>query len=474
MVSALMLLGPFSFFSTLLFRPAVLTAYASGDPLLLTPVSSAQATIAAMLFAGIACLTVLPRIPRCAVRVLLVVTVVAACGLAGVITFVHALAVPIVASVVLGVVGIIQIYLFAHYNSLDTTGTLLGTGLSLAIAAVLSHLLFSVTAIHAFGNACLALLAVASSVLILQQKDRGSSGQSGCSTEEVASLGTILRGSLITGIPILLESLLAALSLGFSWNRAVFGVVGANSLFFAVGIVLGLGFVLALLWSWTKYAHADFLVFGAAFPVALALALSLADFGAAAPLLYVLAVLSEFCFLILSWSSALLLDKAPTGGGRITVFYLLVFVVAFGLSMSLANLMSEPLSQKFFSLVALAFLLYLLVYSLKTRRQPIGTVTTEADTEIGTEIGGSTNVTNMTELMRSKCAILAQDSGLSPREAELLPFLVVGMSGTAIGRRMFISPETVKTHRYRVYRKIGVSSHEELYDLFTRIGDAED
>ena len=42
------------------------------------------------------------------------------------------------------------------------------------------------------------------------------------------------------------------------------------------------------------------------------------------------------------------------------------------------------------------------------------------------------------------------------------------MSATEVGSRLFIAPQTVKTHRYRIYRKAGVVTHAELVELVSQ------
>ncbi|MFI2101912.1 response regulator [Isoptericola sp. NPDC019693] len=49
-------------------------------------------------------------------------------------------------------------------------------------------------------------------------------------------------------------------------------------------------------------------------------------------------------------------------------------------------------------------------------------------------------------------------SALTPREAELLTLLAQGLSNRELGRRLFISEATVKTHLAHVYAKLGVDS----------------
>jgi LuxR family transcriptional regulator of csgAB operon len=45
---------------------------------------------------------------------------------------------------------------------------------------------------------------------------------------------------------------------------------------------------------------------------------------------------------------------------------------------------------------------------------------------------------------------------LTQRELEILEMLIAGYSNTDIADKLFISPHTVKTHLYNVYKKIGV------------------
>ena len=52
---------------------------------------------------------------------------------------------------------------------------------------------------------------------------------------------------------------------------------------------------------------------------------------------------------------------------------------------------------------------------------------------------------------------LPGDPTLTQREAEVLRMLATGHSNAAIGKTLFISPHTVKTHIYNIYRKIEVS-----------------
>ena len=59
----------------------------------------------------------------------------------------------------------------------------------------------------------------------------------------------------------------------------------------------------------------------------------------------------------------------------------------------------------------------------------------------------------------------AERFGLTPREKEVLSCLLEGRSYEGIGRRLFISSSTVKTHVKHIYEKAGVKNRDELIDL---------
>jgi LuxR family maltose regulon positive regulatory protein len=51
---------------------------------------------------------------------------------------------------------------------------------------------------------------------------------------------------------------------------------------------------------------------------------------------------------------------------------------------------------------------------------------------------------------------------LSEAERRVLDLLLEGMSVSSVARELWLSPNTVKTHRRSIYRKLGVSTREEL------------
>lgn len=55
---------------------------------------------------------------------------------------------------------------------------------------------------------------------------------------------------------------------------------------------------------------------------------------------------------------------------------------------------------------------------------------------------------------------------LSQREKQVVQFILQGHSSKSIARLLELSPDTVKVHRKRLYKKLGVSSQGELFCTF--------
>lgn len=63
------------------------------------------------------------------------------------------------------------------------------------------------------------------------------------------------------------------------------------------------------------------------------------------------------------------------------------------------------------------------------------------------------------------CKRIAEERRLSPREREVFGMLAHGRNVKFIEKTLFISGNTAKTHKYRIYRKLEVGTHQELLDL---------
>ena len=58
------------------------------------------------------------------------------------------------------------------------------------------------------------------------------------------------------------------------------------------------------------------------------------------------------------------------------------------------------------------------------------------------------------------------DEFLTPRERDVIHLILRGHNTESISNQLGISPNTIKRHRSRGYRKFGVGSHGELFSLF--------
>jgi len=68
------------------------------------------------------------------------------------------------------------------------------------------------------------------------------------------------------------------------------------------------------------------------------------------------------------------------------------------------------------------------------------------------------------EMTGSITASKAKQLGVSEREAEIISLLVDGLSNQEIAKKLFISPNTVKTHIKNIYAKLGVSNRLQLFN----------
>jgi DNA-binding CsgD family transcriptional regulator/lipoprotein signal peptidase len=64
-----------------------------------------------------------------------------------------------------------------------------------------------------------------------------------------------------------------------------------------------------------------------------------------------------------------------------------------------------------------------------------------------------------------RCLRVADKSGLTERETEILAYLAKGRDGVFIARQLVVSPNTVKTHIRHIYAKLDIHNRQELLDL---------
>lgn len=70
-----------------------------------------------------------------------------------------------------------------------------------------------------------------------------------------------------------------------------------------------------------------------------------------------------------------------------------------------------------------------------------------------------------TRAFEDRCAEVAREHRLTPRETEVMELLAHGRNGPFIQEKLVVSRNTVKTHVSNIYGKLGVHSQQELIDL---------
>ncbi|MDR1713376.1 MAG: helix-turn-helix transcriptional regulator, partial [Coriobacteriales bacterium] len=86
----------------------------------------------------------------------------------------------------------------------------------------------------------------------------------------------------------------------------------------------------------------------------------------------------------------------------------------------------------------------------------------------GAQAGGNGAGQRSPGSWRSRSLAVCKQHGLSPREAEVFLLLAKGRNAEHIASDLYISIYTAKTHGYRIYRKLGINSQQELIDMVER------
>ena len=72
-----------------------------------------------------------------------------------------------------------------------------------------------------------------------------------------------------------------------------------------------------------------------------------------------------------------------------------------------------------------------------------------------------------------KVDIFIRTFSLSKREIEIMDLIIENKSNSEIGNEIYLSPETIKSHRKNIYRKMGVNNVLDLYKLLISKGYVE-
>lgn len=75
------------------------------------------------------------------------------------------------------------------------------------------------------------------------------------------------------------------------------------------------------------------------------------------------------------------------------------------------------------------------------------------------------NANDKINVFRTRCTEVIAEYHLTPREAEVFRLLAKGRNAEYIARNLVVSPATVKSHIYHIYRKLDVRSQQHLMNI---------
>lgn len=465
--ATLMQLGVFAFVETLLFRPFSFAPSFWEQPTSSSPLFLILAVIASMLaWAGLFYLA--SRFFTRAIRTIIGISVFALPLLASGMLLASALIdtttdepqvmLSTLVAVMLGVASIAQFTEFTYELPMNSSDLLLSIGGSMLIAALLSFLalllsndyficlLLLCAVMLVSGGYSLARMKRARETTLIDVAPSSLDADVGDSNESLSSsnLPAVM-------IPIILVSLVCAAFLGLDWIDHSSDSTRIRPALMLVALVAAACFIVLLRWYWRKVASVDALLIAMAAPLLIPLLVAVFGSVEGVTALLTIGLVSNLLLFCLGWIASLLLAGYDARFESVRPAFICAFLTAYGISAALSTILRSHMRVQMLAVVAICWMLYLIFY-LARKNRSTGSGAQPAD---GT----------LSKALRQKCERLAEDRQLSARETELLPLLSIGLSGTAIGNRLCISPKTVKTHRYNIYAKLGIHSHEELLAL---------
>lgn len=115
-------------------------------------------------------------------------------------------------------------------------------------------------------------------------------------------------------------------------------------------------------------------------------------------------------------------------------------------------------------LIAVVVLVAVVMLFLPVEKHHNADGTSSADAQ-----NGATTVLNVSmseaELFEARCDAIAKLYQLSPRETDILRYLARGRNAAYLQEKFTISPHTVKSHIYNIYRKLDIHSQQKLMDF---------
>jgi DNA-binding CsgD family transcriptional regulator len=458
------LTGTFFFLATLLFNSSAIGAFVSdgkpsGSPIFIIVGTICAMAVFALLFLFLdriasrfaRLLTMLASILLPILSLILLLIPRIPVSIDGIVSL---QLIPSIVIIVMGAAAISQIHCFARETVLNSRGLFLASGLSIAAAVLLSYIAFSTFDNPSYGVmliACIMTVSGMTTIIGFQSKPQPHKDEqitvgNVAPEEKRQGFGEIA----VLALPLILISLFCTLALGQTWKDRLFAEFDSQCGLFLLVLAVSLGFVLLVYRYWKQMMDIDAFLVGLVVPLILPVLVIFFENLIPSSWIAAMLMLSQILYLLFAWTSVLLIGRIVSTSDSITPGFIIVFLVLYAVFMSLPQIQDTMIVSRFITLASLGLLVYLLFYFFHKANSP-------APCQEAPPM-------EMNKALKKRCENAARQYGLSPRESELLPMLAVGFSASVIGRRVFISDHTVKTHRYHIYQKIGVRNHEELVE----------
>lgn len=457
LITSALLVGSFAYIETLLFRPKMLTAYMSGDALFVSIEIQTLVTVVLIVVSSLCAAALLRKssfigrifIGFCSFCLPLLCMII--------VPTIQNPLVPFFVSLVLGISCSFQIQIALKKRPFELSSSLesyaLSAIISLCISSLLSHLGYLFSEIDAFGTFFLALVMTTTGLMIsfirsTSFQERAFPSLSGGSQSER------FRIMLRSVFPIAPAAIICAFSLGSAWDDDAFETALRMPYPFVIGVLFTVIFLFLLMKRWARRSEErdSEVVLFAIVPVAVGIFASFFAGIISSSLLFSLLLFSNLSLLALIWIEMLYLYGKRTFSSSVTPFLaILLVMIVFSFGVVLSKFIPKDIVPLIISTVALIYIVYLVFHAQKSTVHYASENNPHRSFE---------------EIKALSCVQMGEDFGLSAKEGEVLALLVTGISAPAIGKKLFVSHETVKTHKYHIYQKIGVHNFEELTEVF--------
>lgn len=482
---ALSLLGAFTLLATLLYDPIEIALFVSGEPTAESSLFILGVAVLAMAFVEAIFLIVDHKSPsrgRAATATASVLFPIAGMSLILGIAVMGPLGamVPFFAVMLLCMGAISQIHCFTRLNALDAYSFFASSAMSLVGAVLLLYIAFFVLSTPLSGFILIAFVMSVTGLLTLADafdftplakisdrsaSDKGDESVLAGSRHAVEShdgdmneAPQHLSDIVILALPLLIVSLFCTFVLGQSQQDRLFGIFDTHLESLLIVLIIFFAIVLVIHHYWKHNMSINPFLASLSIPLMLPILATL--FEHLVPNLWIasMLMLTQILYLLFSWTCVLLIGRMVSAGNSLTPGFFVLFLMFYVAFMALPPFENVAITSRVITLASLGLLLCLLFYfAHKANRVIVTDETAESE---------------MSVALQRKCDEAAEAYGLSPRESELLPMLAIGLSASVIGNRIILSDHTVKTHRYRIYQKLGINSHEELVEKLDLVGPA--